>query len=147
MVNHKSLFDGESYKAEFAIIIYRWFMSRRWVTYADIMADRLGCSTEELPANLSNCDGYGELKKAVGIVKKLSARRLVTIALKRMATIEINDSVTSARTMILSRTCETQRLSTIFVSTGSSARILQDSSQSHGWSTFQGLSRPVGHES
>ena len=70
MVNHKNLFDGESYKAEFAIIIYRWLMNRRWVTYADIMADRLGCSTEELPANLSNCDGYGELKKTVGIVKK-----------------------------------------------------------------------------
>ena len=76
MVNHKSLFDGESYKAEFAIIIYRWFMSRRWVTYADIMADRLGCSTEELPANLSNCDGYGELKKAVGIVKKAVSEKV-----------------------------------------------------------------------
>lgn len=70
MVNHKNLFDGESYKAEFAIIIYRWLMNRRWVTYANIMADRLGCSTEELPANLSNCDGYGELKKTVSIVKK-----------------------------------------------------------------------------
>lgn len=66
----KNLFDGESYKAEFAIITYRWLMSRRWVTYADIMAERLGCSTEELPANLSNCDGYGELKKTVGIVRK-----------------------------------------------------------------------------
>ena len=69
-MQRKNLFDGESYKAEFAIIIYRWLMSRRWVTYADIMADRLGCSTGELPANLSNCDGYGELKKTVGIVKK-----------------------------------------------------------------------------
>ena len=70
MVNHKNLFDGESYKAEFAIIIYRWLMNRRWVTYADIMADRLGCSIEELPANLSNCEGYGELKKTVGIIRK-----------------------------------------------------------------------------
>ena len=69
-MQRKNLFNGESYKAEFAIIIYRWLMSRRWVTYADIMADRLGCSTGELPANLSNCDGYGELKKTVGIVKK-----------------------------------------------------------------------------
>lgn len=65
-----NLFDGESYKAEFAIITYRWLISRRWVTYADIMADRLDCSIEELPANLSNCDGYGELKKTVGILKK-----------------------------------------------------------------------------
>ena len=70
MVIRKNLFDGESYKAEFAIITYRWLMSRRWVTNADIMAERLGCSVEELPANLSNCDGYGELKKIVCIVKK-----------------------------------------------------------------------------
>lgn len=69
-MQRKNLFDGESYKAEFAIIIYRWLMSRQWVTYADIMADRLGRSIEELPANLSNCEGYGELKKTVGIVKK-----------------------------------------------------------------------------
>ena len=69
-MQRKNLFDGESYKAEFAIITYRWLMSRRWVTNADIMAERLGCSVEELPANLSNCDGYGELKKIVCIVKK-----------------------------------------------------------------------------
>lgn len=69
-MQRKNLFDGESYKTEFAIITYRWLLSRRWVTNADIMADRLGCSAEELPANLSNCDGYGELKKTVGIIKK-----------------------------------------------------------------------------
>lgn len=38
----KNLFDGESYKAEFANIAYRWLMSRRWVTYADILAEYLG---------------------------------------------------------------------------------------------------------
>lgn len=70
MTIRKNLFDGESYKAGFAIITYRWLMSRRWVTYADIMTDRLGCSINELPENLSNCDGYGELKKTVGILRK-----------------------------------------------------------------------------
>lgn len=69
-MQRKNLFDGESYKAEFAIITYRWLMSRQWVTYADIMADRIGCAKKELPTNLSNCDGYGELKKTVCIVKK-----------------------------------------------------------------------------
>ena len=69
-MTRKKLFDGESYKAEFATITYRWLMSHRWVTYADIMAERLGCSVEELSANLSNCDGYGELKKTVGMVRK-----------------------------------------------------------------------------
>ena len=29
MAIRKNLFDGESYKAEFAIITYRWLMSRR----------------------------------------------------------------------------------------------------------------------
>lgn len=68
-MQRKNLFDG-GYKAQFAIITYQWLKSRKWITYADIMADMLGCSAEELPANLSNCEGYGELKKAVGIVKK-----------------------------------------------------------------------------
>ena len=69
-MQRKNLFDGESYKAEFALITYRWLMSHRWVTYADIMAERLGIPTKELPTNLSNCDGYGELKKIVSTLKK-----------------------------------------------------------------------------
>lgn len=38
-MQRKNLFDGESYKAEFALITYRWLMSRRWITYADIIVD------------------------------------------------------------------------------------------------------------
>lgn len=38
-IQRKNLFDGDSYKAQFALITYRWLMSRRWVSYADIMAD------------------------------------------------------------------------------------------------------------
>lgn len=75
-MQRKNLFDGESYKAEFALITYRRLMSRRWFAYADIMAERLGCSVEELPANLTNCDGYGELKKTVGIVKKAISEKV-----------------------------------------------------------------------
>jgi hypothetical protein len=71
-----NLFDGDSYKAQFAIVTYRWLMSLRWVTYADIMADYNGVSKEELPVNLSNCDGYGELKKVVGTLKKAIAEKL-----------------------------------------------------------------------
>lgn len=60
-----NLFDGDSYKAQFAIITYRRLISRRWVTYSDIMADYLGLkSSKELTCNVSNCDNYGELKKA-----------------------------------------------------------------------------------
>jgi len=60
-----NLFDGESYHAMFAQVTYKRLMSRKWVTYADIMADYLGLkSSEELTCNVSNCDNYGELKKA-----------------------------------------------------------------------------------
>ena len=61
----KNIFDGESYYAMFAQVTYKWLMSRKWVTYADIMADYLGKkSANELTCNVSNCDNYGELKKA-----------------------------------------------------------------------------------
>lgn len=75
-MQRKNLFDGESYKAEFASITYRRLISHQWVTYADIMAERLGVSIEELPANISNCDGYGELKKIVGILKKTISEKV-----------------------------------------------------------------------
>ena len=66
-----NLFDGDSFKAQFALIAYRRLMSRRWVTYADIMAEYLGLdSPKELLCNVSNCDGYGELKKTVGEIKR-----------------------------------------------------------------------------
>ena len=40
-MQRKNLFDG-GYKAQFADITYRWLMSRRWVTYADVLAEYLG---------------------------------------------------------------------------------------------------------
>lgn len=63
---HKhNIFDGESYYAMFARLIYKHFISRKWVTYTDIMVDHLGLkSAQELTCNLSNCDYYGELRKA-----------------------------------------------------------------------------------
>ncbi|MCM1078332.1 MAG: WYL domain-containing protein [Bacteroidales bacterium] len=64
-MKRKNLFDGESYKAQFVRITYRRLMNdRQWVTYADVMADSMSCSKENLPANLSNCNYYGALKKA-----------------------------------------------------------------------------------
>lgn len=46
-MHRKNLFDGDSYKAQFALITYRWLMSHRWVSYADIMADYIGVTTKE----------------------------------------------------------------------------------------------------
>lgn len=76
IMQRKNLFDGESYKSEFALITYRKLMSHQWVTNADIMAERLGVSAKELPTNLSNCDGYGELKKIVGTLKKAIVEKI-----------------------------------------------------------------------
>ena len=112
-MHRKNLFDGDSYKAQFALITYRWLMSRRWVSYADIMADYIGVTTKELPANLSNCDGYGELK----------------------ATTAISTFDTLVRMMIHLQTCVMPRSSIIFVSIGSFARTLLDSFLNRGWST------------
>ena len=70
-MRQQNLFDGDSYKAQFALIAYRRLMSRRWVTHADIMAEYLGReSASELPYNLSNCEGYGELKKICRVLKR-----------------------------------------------------------------------------
>lgn len=64
-MSRQNLFDGESYYAMFAQVTYKWFISHKWVTYTDIMADHLGYkSSNELTCNVSNCDNYGELKKA-----------------------------------------------------------------------------------
>lgn len=56
-----NIFDGDSYKAIFARSTYKLLMRREWVTYADVMAD---VNLKELPNSVSNCNNYGELKKA-----------------------------------------------------------------------------------
>ncbi len=66
-----NIFEGDSYHALFAQVTYKRLMSRKWVTYADIMADYLGLkSSKELTCNVSNCDNYGELKKAFRDIRK-----------------------------------------------------------------------------
>lgn len=66
-----NLFDGDSYKAQFAYVTYKLLMSRKWITYGDVMADYMNLSSaQKLPYNVSNCDGYGELKKSFAAIKK-----------------------------------------------------------------------------
>jgi hypothetical protein len=67
----QNLFDGDSFHAQFALVTYRLMMSRKWVTYSDIMAGYMMLdSALDLPCNVSNCDNYGELKKAFSDVRK-----------------------------------------------------------------------------
>ena len=64
-MTRSNIFDGDSYYALFARVIYKQLMSRQWITYADIMACHLGfSSSKELSYNVSNYDKYGELRKA-----------------------------------------------------------------------------------
>lgn len=66
-----NIFNGDSYYTQFAQVAYRRLMSREWVAYEDIMADYLGLnSPEDLPCSISNCDNYGELKKAFRDIRK-----------------------------------------------------------------------------
>lgn len=72
-----NIFFGESHYALFTRVTYKLLMTRKWVTYAEIMSDYLGLnSAKELTCNLSNCDYYGELKKAVRNVRRVINEKL-----------------------------------------------------------------------
>ena len=57
----KDIFSGDSYRAIFAVLTYR-LLSRKWVSYVDIMNDAL--SPQKITCSVTNCENYGELKKA-----------------------------------------------------------------------------------
>ena len=59
-MQRKNLFDGESHKAQFAIIAYRQLMSRKWVTNADIMAEYFGMNTQNVEEDLT-AEAYVEI--------------------------------------------------------------------------------------
>ena len=71
-MKRSNLFDGESYQAMFAITIYKWLMSRKWFTYADIMADYMNLkSAKDLPCSISKCDHVKELTKVFCEIRKV----------------------------------------------------------------------------
>lgn len=86
-MQRKNIFDGEL-KAQFANITYRRLMSRRWVTYADVLAEYLGLSSaKELKYSISSYftytneddedkKGFRELKKAFPDVCKAIREKL-----------------------------------------------------------------------
>ena len=76
MLKH-NLFFGENYHSSFASLIYKRLISREWFTYADIMADYLGPKSDKSLANgISNCEGYGELRKTFLDIRKAIKERL-----------------------------------------------------------------------
>lgn len=73
-MQRKNLFDG-GYKAQFADITYRWLMSHRWVTYADVLAEYLGLnSAADLEYSVSKYYEYtkddDEKRKGIRELKK-----------------------------------------------------------------------------
>ena len=67
-----NLFDGESYQAMFAIIIYKWLLTHKWFTYADIMADYMNLkSAKDLPCSISKCEHVKELTKALCEIRQV----------------------------------------------------------------------------
>lgn len=71
-MSRSNIFDGDSYYAIFAQVTYKWLMSRKWITNADIMADYLGLkSAKELPCSISKCDHIKELTKAFTEIRKI----------------------------------------------------------------------------
>lgn len=70
-MSKRNIFFGDSYYAMFARALYKRLTSRKWVTYADVMAEFMGLrSADELSCNVSNCDNYGDLRKAFLYVRK-----------------------------------------------------------------------------
>lgn len=67
-----NIFNGDSYKAIFARAIYKRLMSRKRVTFANIMSDYLG----EPCKNPSKEEHYGELKKAFSEIKNLVTEKV-----------------------------------------------------------------------
>ena len=64
-MSRSNIFHGKGVYSIFVKYTYKWFISGKRTTYADIMAEYMMLnSAKELPCNLSNCDNYGELKKA-----------------------------------------------------------------------------------
>ena len=58
-------FEGKKAYAKFARVSYSRLIAREWFSLADVMADYLKLKdSSKLPCLVSNCDKYGELKKA-----------------------------------------------------------------------------------
>lgn len=71
-MKRNNLFDGESYQAMFAIIIYKWLLTHKWFTYADIMADYMNLkSAKDLPCSISKCEHVKELTKALCEIRQV----------------------------------------------------------------------------
>lgn len=64
-MNVDNIFAGHGKYSMLPHKVYICLMSRKWITYADVMAEFESLkSVKDLPCSVSKCDGYGELRKA-----------------------------------------------------------------------------------
>ena len=66
-MSRKNPFHGEGCQTEFAKIVYKRFMSREWVTYANVLEEYL---EQPLSHKISNYKQYNPLKKAFSAIRK-----------------------------------------------------------------------------
>lgn len=63
-----NLFVGESFKAQFALLVYKMLLTRQWITYLNVMTEYVKDKKEIVEAlekqALSKCKQIGDLKKA-----------------------------------------------------------------------------------
>lgn len=70
-MNKDNLFDGEGARPHFASYVYKRLMGGKWFSYTDVMADYMQLESKDLlRKSVSNCDDYGELRKAFRDVYK-----------------------------------------------------------------------------
>lgn len=70
-MNKDNLFDGEGARPHFASYVYKRLMGGKWFSYTDVMADYMQLESKDLlRRSVSNCDDYGELRKAFRDVYK-----------------------------------------------------------------------------
>ena len=75
-MERQNLFDGVGFYPQFAVIIYKRLMSRKWVTYADVMAEHKNLKSISELDKMSLYHDYGELKKAFPDVCKAIKERV-----------------------------------------------------------------------
>lgn len=70
-------FDGKGAYTKFVWATYARITSRKWFSFADVMADSMNLgSAKDLPCLVSKCEGYGELKKAFSDLVKILKKRV-----------------------------------------------------------------------
>lgn len=70
-MERNNIFNGEGSYVFFVKIAYKRLMTRKWVTYADVMKEYLGAKSQIVTTcGVSKCESYGELKKAFRDIRR-----------------------------------------------------------------------------